>query len=115
MPIIPQFGDPSQALADIARVRQQRFVDQATGSGQARMVGGPAPDPAWDAFYGAMQRKDEIADSGGMQFHAAMPVGGARGTGTRAFGQRMARMNADDPNDALKGLMRQAAIRSLQG
>lgn len=115
MPIIPRFNDPSQVLADMARVRQQRFVDQATGSGQARMVGGPAPDPAWDAFYGAMQHKNDVADSGGLNFRVAMPVDGKRGTGTRAFGQRMARMSADGPNDALNGLMRQAAVRSLQG
>lgn len=115
MPLIPRLNDPSQALADIARVQQQRFVDQATGSGHARMVGGPAPDPAWDAFFGAMQHKDDVADTGGMRFRVAMPVADVRGTGTRAFGRRMAKMNADDPNDAMNGLMRQASMRTLQG
>ncbi len=74
-------------IATAGDVAQQRFTDFALNQAPTRSVGGPAPDPAWDAFFGSLQRKEAGANAAGMRFNARPAMG--------ALGR---------PNDSITGL-----------
>ena len=69
-----QFGDPTNAvsnnLAAALNVREGRIYNTTAGvEGMPnRAVGGPAPDPNWDAFFGALQNKQYDANRSGLKF-----------------------------------------------
>jgi hypothetical protein len=44
-------------------VRQRRAADPSS-----RLIGGPAPDAAWDGFFGGMQRAEDTAHAAGKSF-----------------------------------------------
>lgn len=53
--------DAIGGLASAARARWQRQTDPG-----AKVVGGPAPDPAWDQFFGMLQDHDQQAHDVGL-------------------------------------------------
>ena len=56
-------------IATAGDVASQRFADFASGR-PSRLASGPAPDMAWDALFGALQRKEEGANAAGYNFNA---------------------------------------------
>jgi hypothetical protein len=57
-------------IATAGDVAHQRRTDTLTGQAQSRLIGGPAPDSAWDAFFGSLQRKEGAANDAGLKFNA---------------------------------------------
>jgi len=49
-------------------VQRQREADTLAGN-PTRAVGGPLPDMAWDAFFGAQQQKEKNAENHNVRFH----------------------------------------------
>jgi hypothetical protein len=54
-------------VADSDRVMQQRNADMLAGN-PTRSINGPLPSADWDAFFGAMQRKESNAENHGLNF-----------------------------------------------
>ena len=55
-------------LARMQRVRGDRLAQSLDiHSPQGTLVGGPLPDPAWDAFFGSLQDKDNAAEAAGLR------------------------------------------------
>jgi hypothetical protein len=49
-------------------MQQKRMADVLQG--RSHSIQGPLPDPAWDAFFGALQDKEQRAGEAGMRFNA---------------------------------------------
>lgn len=67
-------------LAAAMRVREQRLAGDTDIHGMPnRMIGGPAPDPRWDAFFGSLQNAQQRAGETGLRFNVDLV--GRRGDG----------------------------------
>ena len=69
--MFPTLNGLGQNIADAQQVREQRLADELNGQ-QDRAIGGPLPDPNWDAFFGALQRKQDEANDAGMNFKVGL-------------------------------------------
>ena len=102
-----QFGDPTNALSNnlaaALNVREGRIYNQTAGvEGMPnRMVGGPAPDSRWDAFFGALQNKQADANRAGLKFNVDLV--GRRGDGI-GNGYSTLDPNTAGPNSPYAGL-----------
>ena len=70
--------NPGGLMGNIAasdRVKQQRNADMLAGN-PTRAIGGPLPDTAWDAFFGALQQKEENAQKHNLRFRANLAGSG---------------------------------------
>lgn len=69
--MFPAAGGLSRNLGNMTRVRDDRVARSLDIHGpQGRAIGGPAPDPAWDALFGALQSRAEDAGQLGLNFRA---------------------------------------------
>ncbi len=97
-------------IAAAARVQDQRNADMLAGK-PTRMLGGPAPDMAWDGFFGALQQKGEQAEKHGLRFKTEL-AGHGPGEGIGQLASRNAQGLTEHP---LAGLGRAPSIEGLQG
>lgn len=85
-------GGMVQNVADSDRVMQQRNADMLAGH-PSRSPFGPLPDASWDAFFGALQRKEGNAADNHMHFNPQLaghgPGEGIGHAGFRAPGSGM--------------------------
>jgi hypothetical protein len=85
-------GGMVQNVADSDRVMQQRNADMLAGR-PSRSPFGPLPDASWDAFFGALQRKESNAADNNMHFNPQLaghgPGEGIGHPGFRAPGSGM--------------------------
>lgn len=88
------------AIGQQQRARDRRFEASATG-GMPRAIGGPAPDPAWDAFFGAIEDKGTAANAAGKSFGVDL-VGRGGGGGIGAL-RTAALPQGDTPMDDQSG------------
>lgn len=88
-------------IATANDVARQRETDTLTGQQQSRLIGGPAPDRAWDAFFGSLQRKEAAANDAGMKFNARPAL--------RALGR------PNDTSPAMTGLQTSLKSNALFG
>lgn len=54
----------NQNMAHWQRVREDRMSRKLQNPGG--MIGGPQADPRWDAFWGALDAQNSVADTAGM-------------------------------------------------
>ncbi len=76
--------DPLLYNLDAAQdVRRRRWDEAASGSNLWRPISGPLPDLAWDAFFGAIQRKgNQVRNAGGKMNVDLIGRRGTSGIGT---------------------------------
>lgn len=75
----PAINALNDNLARATRVRDRRNASSLDIHGMpTRMIGGPAVDPRWDAFFGALQEQDQAADAAGLGFRVNLNSLGAR-------------------------------------
>jgi hypothetical protein len=66
--VFPSVNALSENLARSQRVRGDRLAASLDiHNPHSASIGGPAPDPAWDALWGALQEQDDVAQAAGMK------------------------------------------------
>lgn len=106
------FGDMQRVEDTRQRMYQDDLDTNPLGIMRGgRNIGGPLPDRAWDAFFGAIQRKGEDVENAGGNFNVDL-VGrrGTSGIGTLKGQDPYAPAGGAIPF-ALKGLSRAAGYR----
>lgn len=105
-----------QGIGDAARVQEQRVRERSHPRNLWRMNINTLPDMRWDAFFGALQRKEGEAAASRKRFRADL-VGrrGTDGIGTlrgQEIGPGASRLTTFDiPRAALSGLKRASFSR----
>ncbi len=97
-------------IAAMAQVQDKRNADMLAGN-PTRMLGGPAPDSAWDAFFGSLQQKQARANEHGLRFGVNL-AGNGPGEGIGQLASRNAEGLTEHP---LAGLGAHPSIEGLQG
>ncbi len=96
-------------IAAMAQVQDKRNADMLAGK-PTRMLGGPAPDSAWDGFFGALQQKQGRAQEHGLNFRANL-AGNGPGEGIGQLASRNAQGMTEHP---LAGLGMTPSIDGLK-
>lgn len=69
LPLPPSINGLNENVTRAMRMRDQRVAAGANFHGTPMTaIGGPAIDPKWDAFFGALQDKEQAANAAGLGF-----------------------------------------------